>query len=64
MKSGFLPQSPPLSDEEKKRQLYERQKELLDTFLSKGAISEAQYQKSLGDLTVKMGYAQNADKTE
>lgn len=64
MNSGFLPQSPPLSDEEKKRQLYERQKELLDTFLSKGAISEAQYQKSLGDLTVKMGYAENADKTK
>ena len=64
MNSGLLPQSPPLSDEEKKRQLYERQKELLDTFLSKGAISEAQYMKSLGDLTVKMGYAQNADKTK
>ena len=43
-----------LSPSEKKRQLYENQKELLDTFLSHGAISQAQYNKSLGDLTVKM----------
>ncbi len=64
MKNDFLTRPPSLSDEEKKRQLYKRQKELLDTFLSKGAISEAQYEKSLGDLTVKMGYAQNADKTK
>ena len=39
----------------KKRDLYFRQKELLDTFLGNGAISRAQYDKSLGDLTVKMG---------
>lgn len=48
-----------LSPEEKKRQLYDRQKELLEIFLSRGAISEAQYEKSLGDLTVKMGYSPN-----
>ena len=41
--------------ERKKRELYFRQKELLDTFLENGAISRAQYDKSLGDLTVKMG---------
>ena len=41
--------------EMKKRELYFRQKELLDTFLANGAISRAQYDKSLGDLTVKMG---------
>ena len=35
--------------------LYLRQKELLDTFLEHGAICRAQYDKSLGDLTVKMG---------
>ena len=35
--------------------LFLRQKELLDTFLSHGAISKAQYDKSLGDLTEKMG---------
>lgn len=41
--------------EEKKRDLYLRQKQLLDTFLEHGAISRAQYDKSLGDLTEKMG---------
>ena len=44
-----------MTAEEKKRGLYLRQKELLDTFLEHGAISRAQYDKSLGDLTVKMG---------
>ncbi len=44
-----------LTKEEKKKQLYLRQKELLDTFLAHGAISPAQYRKSLGDLTEKMG---------
>ena len=34
---------------------YLRQKHLLDTFLVHGAISRAQYEKSLGDLTEKMG---------
>lgn len=47
-----------LSPDEKKRALYERQKELLDTFLLHGAITKAQYDKSLGDLTVKMGYGE------
>ena len=46
-----------LSPEEKKKILYERQKRLLDQFLEHGAISQAQYEKSLGDLTEKMGYA-------
>ena len=44
-----------MTAEEKKRGLYLRQKELLDTFLEHGTISRAQYDKSLGDLTVKMG---------
>ena len=39
----------------KKMQLYLRQKELLDTFLEKGAITKEQYEKSFGDLTEKMG---------
>lgn len=47
----------PMTPEEKKRELYRKQKELLDTFLSHGAISRAQYDKSLGDLTVKMGFS-------
>ena len=44
-----------LSAEEKKRQLFEKQKRLLDTFLDHQTISRAQYDKSLGDLRVKMG---------
>jgi hypothetical protein len=44
-----------LSPEEKKKQLFLQQKELLDTFLEKNAISKAQYDKSLGDLRDKMG---------
>ena len=45
-----------LSPEEKRKLLYERQKKLLEQFLEKGAISRAQYEKSLSDLTEKMGY--------
>ena len=45
-----------LTTEEKKRKLYEKQKALLDTFLEHGAISRQQYDKSLGDLTEKMGF--------
>ncbi len=44
-----------LSPEEKKKQLYLKQKALLDTFLEHHAITQAQYNKSLGDLQVKMG---------
>ena len=50
-----------MTAEEKKRGLYLRQKELLDTFLEHGAISRAQYDKSLGDLTVKMGMEPNGE---
>ena len=46
-----------LSAEEKKRRLYLRQKETLDLFLELGAISQAQHDKSLRDLTEKMGAA-------
>ena len=45
-----------LTPEEKRRKLYETQKQTLDLFLERGAISRAQYEKSLGDLTEKMGY--------
>ena len=51
----------PMTAEEKKRDLYLRQKELLDTFLEHGAISRAQYDKSLGDLTEKMGMKPNGE---
>ena len=38
-----------------KVELFRRQKKTLDTFLEKKAISQAQYDKSLGDLRDKMG---------
>ena len=44
-----------LSPEEKRRRLFLNQKEVLDTFLKNGAITRAQYEKSLGDLREKMG---------
>lgn len=43
-----------LTLEGKNKELYERQKQLLEQFLERGAISKAQYDKSLHDLTVKM----------
>lgn len=45
-----------LSHEDKNRYLYLQQKELLATLLEHKAISKEQYQKSLNDLTEKMGY--------
>ena len=44
-----------MTHEEKNRILYQKQKELLAAFLEKGAISREQYEKSLHDLTEKMG---------
>ena len=44
-----------LSPEEKKQQLFLNQKDTLDLFLERGAISQIQYDKSLGDLREKMG---------
>ena len=40
---------------EKKKQLYIRQKKMLGLFLERNAISQEQFEKSLGDLTEKMG---------
>lgn len=37
-------------------ELYKKQMKLLKTFLEHGAISQAQYDKSSHDLTVKMGF--------
>lgn len=42
--------------EQRRRDLYERQVEMLKLFLERGAISQEQYDKSYGDLTEKMGY--------
>jgi len=44
-----------LSAQEKKKELFLQQKHTLDLFLARGAISQAQYDKSLGDLRDKMG---------
>ena len=44
-----------LTPEEKRRALYDRQVATLKTFLKHGAITQAQHDKSLHDLTVKMG---------
>ena len=44
-----------MSPDEKKRQLFLNQKATLDAFLSRGAITIQQYNKSLGDLKTKMG---------
>lgn len=44
-----------LSAEKKKIELFLRQKHTLDLFLERHAISQAQYDKSLGDLRNKMG---------
>ena len=46
-----------LSYEEKNKLLYERQKMMLAEFQEKGAISKAQYDKSLHDLTEKFRYS-------
>ena len=39
---------------QKKKQLFLNQKELLDTLLARSAISQVQYNKSMGDLREKM----------
>lgn len=44
-----------LSPAEKKQELFRRQKDLLDTFLATGAISQSQHDKSLSCLIEKMG---------
>ena len=36
------------------KELYEKQVEMLKMFLEKGVISQAQFDKSYGDLTAKM----------
>ena len=44
-----------MTPEEKMQYLFLNQKKTLDLFLERGAISQAQYDKSLGDLREKMG---------
>ena len=44
-----------LSSDEKKIELFRRQKHTLDLFLERHTITQSQYDKSLGDLRDKMG---------
>lgn len=53
-----------LTPEQKKKQLFLKQKNTLDLFLERNAISKAQYDKSLGDLIVKMGISDRDLKGE
>ena len=55
-----MTENDPRTAEQKKRDLYLQQKELLATLLEHGAISQAQHDKSLGDLTEKMGMVKSA----
>ena len=52
-----------LSGDEKsrKQRLFLQQKETMEIFLRNGAITKAQYQKSLNDLIVKMGIEDSDD---
>lgn len=45
-----------LSTKEKKRQLFLRQKKILQDFLDRRAISQEQFDKSFGDMMLKMGF--------
>ncbi|MBR6409958.1 MAG: hypothetical protein IKS35_01040 [Clostridia bacterium] len=45
--------------EDKRKELFLKQKHTLDLFLEKGAISQQQYNKSLHDLAEKMGFPES-----
>ncbi len=49
------PESTPMTFAEKNHFLYLKQKAMLDTFLAHGAITQTEHDKSLHDLSVKMG---------
>jgi len=51
-----------LTPDKKKKQLFLKQKNTLDLFLERNAISKAQYDKSLGDLIEKMGIEYRNDE--
>ena len=50
-----------LSPEQKKHQLFEKQKQMLDEFLAHGAIDKTQYDISLNGLIEKMGIKPSSD---
>ena len=51
-----------MTPDERKRALFNKQKDLLDTFLSRGAIDRRQYEKSLTCMAEKMGMDLNEHK--
>ena len=51
-----------MSPDERKRALFNKQKDLLDAFLSRGAIDRRQYEKSLTCMAEKMGMALNEEE--
>lgn len=59
--NDLLLKTPPKSDwqnmthDEQQRALFNKQKDLLDAFLSRGAIDRRQYEKSLTCMAEKMG---------
>ena len=52
------------SEHQKRIDLYLRQKKTLELFLERNAISKEQFDKSLGDLTEKMGMQEYRSKDE
>lgn len=55
MKQNESDNQNPITPDEKKKRLFLEQKKTLDIFLANGAITQAQYNKSYGDLVVLMG---------
>lgn len=53
-----------LSTKEKKRQLFLRQKKILQDFLDRRAISQEQFDKSFGDMMSKMGFDTDGNSTK
>jgi len=53
-----------MSPDEQQRALFNKQKDLLDAFLLRGAIDRRQYEKSLTCMAEKMGMELNLDKTK
>lgn len=54
----------PETPEDRKMELFLHQKQTLDTFLEHGAITKQQYDKSFGDLKIKMGITGETGETE
>ena len=64
LKCASTPDWLTMSPDERKRTLFDKQKDLLDTFLSKGAIDRRQYEKSLFCMAGKMGVDLNEAREE